>query len=193
MNKERSLLPWILGGLSIATVAAAITVTSVRRPITASTTPPSLVAPTAPSVLLPAPPVSPSPAQNPVGVTLQETAPAEPPAHRGQIWECTTNGVKTFSSNPCGEKSTRLAVRAINIMNPTPEVHYARPYAAEEPRYAPESYPDAGSGEYAGPYYEFAPGFVFLPRHRPEHDRRPHQWSRGPTPHHGAGAAVHRN
>src|SRR6202035_4181246 len=55
------------------------------------------------------------PAVAPASVVDAATAPppaaqvqpaADPAVQDGQIWECVTNGVKTFSNNPCGEKST---------------------------------------------------------------------------------------
>ena len=41
MNKERNLLPWVLGGLSLATVAAAMTVVVAGKPLTPSVSPAS--------------------------------------------------------------------------------------------------------------------------------------------------------
>jgi hypothetical protein len=109
---------------------------------------------------------------------MQAQVAPEPPAQTGQIWECTTKDVKTFSNNPCGDKSTLLEVGPINTMNPTP-VHYARAYAAE-PRYAPaytdsdgaadqEPYSDAVSGESGGNSYTIVQGVGFIARRRPEH------------------------
>ena len=118
----------------------------------------------------------------------------EAPAPSGQIWECTTKGVKTFSSNPCGDKSTPVEIGPINTMNPTPVVHYARSYAPE-PRYAP-SYADPNSYADQEPYseqagvessgsYTIIQGGGFIPRRRPEH--HPHH---RPMPnHHNSGPA----
>jgi len=145
MNKERGLLPWIIGGLTMAGVAAAIMVSS-GRPVA-----PSLPQITAP-VSLPLPtPAAEAPPATPVASTVEAAAmpdasaplpaqaqtTAEPAVQSGQIWECTTNGQKTFSNNPCGEKSTLLAMRAINTMNAAPEVRDARAYG-RQPRYAPQ-------------------------------------------------------
>jgi hypothetical protein len=116
-------------------------------------------------------------------------AATELPAPSGQIWECTTKGVKTFSNNPCGDSSTRLEIGPINTMNPTPAVRYARAYAPE-PRYAPayaasdgsdqDSYSDQASAESGGNSYTIIQGVGFVPRRHPEH---PHH---RPTPHHRA-------
>jgi hypothetical protein len=98
-----------------------------------------------------------------------------------------TNGVKTFSNNPCGDKSTRLEIGPINTMNPTPAVRYARGYASE-PRYAPvsadsegsdqDSYSDPAGAETGDNSYTIIQGIGFVPRRRPEHPRH------RPTPHH---------
>jgi hypothetical protein len=205
MNKERDLLPWVLGALSAAAVAVAITaVTSTKtapppaatsmvapqpeavtavRPPAAAPTPPPAEAPVA-AVAAPVPAVDPMPQQSP----MQAQVAPEPPAQTGQIWECTTKGVKTFSNNPCGDKSTLLEVSPINTMNPTPVVHYARTYSPE-PRYAPayansdsyadqEPYSDPVSAESGGNSYTIVQGVGFVARRRPEH---PHH---RPTPNH---------
>jgi hypothetical protein len=198
MNKQRDLLPWILGGLSAATIAVAFAAVSTHRG--ASTAPASPVA-AAPVVAQPAvlPPVAtqalppPSTAQvsapAPVldAVPDSATMPAQPQA--GQIWECTTKGVKTFSNNPCGEKSTLLDVSPINTMSATPAVHYAHAYGPE-PRY--QSYPEQGAPadeeQYSDDYGSEAGGSSYtviqglVARRRPEHSHRP-------SPHHNSGHA----
>jgi hypothetical protein len=202
MKNQASLLPWILGGLSVATVAVAITLASAGktapsvRPADAAT---AQVTSAPDSVSLPAP------AAVAAVAAVAETAPppaaqaqaaAEPALQTGQIWECMTNGVKTFSNNPCGEKSTLLEVRAINTMNPTPVVRYARAYAPE-PRYSPgyadqsnysdqEVYGEQGPAETGGNSYAIVQGLAFLPRKRPEHPHRP-------PPHHYTGQPSRRN
>ena len=119
---------------------------------------------------------------------MQAQGAPDSPAPSGQIWECTTKGVKTFSNNPCGDKSTLLEVGPVNTMNPTPAVHYARAYSSE-PRYAPayadsdsatdqNSYSDTASAESAGNSYTIIRGVGFVARRRPEH---PHH---RPTPDH---------
>lgn len=220
MNKERNLLPWILGALSATAVAVAITAVSSNK--TAPVTPPPMVA--AQPTPLPVPPVpsatplgtgtTPADAATPavaaiaaavatVPVAQADRAAAQPSpvqaqtapesaAQSGQIWACTTKGVKTFSNNPCGEKSTLLEVGPINTMNATPAVHYTRSYASQ-PQYAPaytdsdysadqESYADQASAETGGNTYTIVQGgFV---RRRPEH-RSHHR----PMPsHHNSGS-----
>jgi hypothetical protein len=211
MNTQRDLLPWILGGLAVATAAVVITVASAGK------TAPSLRAPgaataqvtSAPdSVSLPVPAAEaaipavtavPAVAETAPSPAAQPQATAEPALQTGQIWECMTNGVKTFSNNPCGEKSTLLEVRAINTMNPTPVVRYARANGPA-PRYSPEDadqnnyagqevYGEQGPAESAGNSYAIVQGFAFLPRKRPEHPHRPFHHNPG----HNPGPAQRRN
>jgi hypothetical protein len=205
MKNQTGLLPWILGGLSVAAVAVVITVASAGKTVT-----PSLPAAATGAQAASAPDSVPLPAPAAVATVaavpaVAETAPppaaqaqaaAEPALQTGQIWECETNGVKTFSNNPCGEKSTLLEVRAINTMNPTPVVRYARANGSE-PRYSPgyadqndysdqEVYNEQGPAETGVNSYAVVQGFAFLPRKRPEH---PHQ----PPPHHSTGPPPRRN
>jgi hypothetical protein len=220
MNKERGLLPWISGGLTMAGVAAAIMVSS-GRPVAPSLPQASAVtAPVSAPVSLPLPtPAAEAPPATQVASaveaaampdasaplpTAQAQTTAEPPVQSGQIWECTTNGQKTFSNNPCGEKSTLLAMRAINTMNATPEVRDARAYG-RQPRYAPQytdqnayadqnasagedTYSDPANGEYAGTSYAVVQGLAFLPRRGPEHPHRPESHHNSPESHHNSGA-----
>jgi hypothetical protein len=215
MNKQRELLPWIVGALSVATVAVVVAVASSGKTITPGLHPagaavaqltstpdlPSMTAP-APVAAVPAMAGLPLPASRPEPEAapppaVQGQATAEPVPQTGQIWECMTNGVKTFSNNPCGEKSTLLEVRAINTMNPTPVVRYARAYAPEPPNspaYAdPNSYSDQsdaygeqGAAEAPSNSYAIVQGLAFLPRKRPEHPHRPPM-------HHNPGPPQRRN
>jgi hypothetical protein len=105
---------------------------------------------------------------------VQAQAAPESSVPSGQIWECTTKGVKTFSNNPCGDKSTLLQIAPINTMNPTPAVHYARTYAPEVGYAESDSsdqapYSDQTSAESVGDSYAIIRGAGFIPRRRPEH------------------------
>jgi hypothetical protein len=218
MTNRRNLLPWILGGLSVATVAAVITVAFAGktapggRPAGAATAQVTSAPDSAPdSVPSPAPAAAAVAATIPAAVPAVEetavakTAPpqaaqaqaaAEPVLQAGQIWECMTNGVKTFSNNPCGEKSTLLEVRAINTMSPTPVIRYARangPEPRNSPGYADQNdssdqevYGEQGPAETGANAYAVVQGFAFLPRRRPEHPHRP-------PPHHNTGPPPRRN
>jgi len=219
MKNQTDLLPWILGGLSVAVVAVVITVASAGKPVAPS--PPGAataqVASARDSLSSPAPAtaatvatgapvatVAAAPAVMPASVPDSDTAPpqatqaqatAEPAVQSGQIWQCMTNGVKTFSNNPCGEKSSLLELRAINTMNPTPVVRYARTTVAE-PRYSP-GYADENTdsdqevyGEQAAETpvnsYAVVQGIAFLPRRRPDHPhhRPPFHHNPGDNPGH---------
>ena len=203
MNKQRDLLPWIFGGLSAAAVAIAFAAVSTHR--IAPSSPAQIVAaqpaasPTALPTPLPAPPASPAVAPAAESDAALSSAPpspaqtamtAEVPA--GQIWQCVTHGVKTFSNNPCGEKSTQLEVGPINTMSAAPAVHYVRAYGAE-PRYsagsagqgapaAGDEYPDDSAAESGGNSYTIIQGARFIPRRRPEHHNRTPPTHHNPAP-----------
>jgi hypothetical protein len=211
MNKQRDLLPWILGALSVATVVVVVAVASSGKTMTPGLHPAGAAvaqltstpdvpstpapAPVAPVASVPAPAAlsaasGPGPEAAPLPAAQGQPS-AEPVPQTGQIWQCMTNGVKTFSNNPCGEKSTLLEVRAINTMNPTPVVRYARAYAPEtrnSPAYAdPNSYSDQsdvygeqGAADAPNNSYAIVQGFAFLPRKRPEHPHRPMHHNPGP-------------
>jgi hypothetical protein len=208
MNKERDLLPWIIGSLSVAAIAVAFAAVSTHR--TTPSSPSQAVAaqpPASPAALTPAlptalpeatiapapsPAVAPDPLSNsaPPPPRVQNTVAPEMPG--GQIWECETKGVKTFSNNPCGEKSTQLDVGPINTMIATPAVHFARAYGSE-PRYAQgyadqsapadEQYSDDYGAEAGGNSYTLVQGAGFAAHRRPEHSHRP-------PPHHIPGHAA---
>jgi len=213
MNNQHDLLPWILGGLSVAAVAVVITVASAGKTVAPNLSPggstTAQVTSAPDSLSLPAPSAvataaAPAVAPAPASVPDPETAPppaaetqpsADAAVARGQIWECVTNGVKTFSNNPCGENSSLIEVRAINTMNPTPVVRYARTNAPE-PRYSP-GYADqntdsdqesngAQGADTAVNSYTVVQGFAFLPRRRPDH---PHH--RPPFHHHPGDNSGH--
>ena len=202
MKKERDLLPWILGGLSAATIAVAFAAVSTHRDVPSLAPAPVLAAQPAvrPPVSPPAlpaqateqapPPPAAAPDSEPVPAPPQAQTAVEPQGQAGQIWECTTKGVKTFSNNPCGEKSTLLEVSPINTMRATPAIHYARAYGSE-PRYAPgyadqgapaddEQYSEDYGAEAGGNSYTIIQGAGFVARRRPEHMHRP-------PPHHNPG------
>ena len=207
MSRQHDLFPWILGALSIAAVALTITAVSSQRTATpvvqpipsiaASPLPPPAPALAAlPAAALPAAAVAdavpePRSADAPLGAATE--AATQPEVQAGQIWVCTTQGVKTYSNNPCGEKSSLLEVGPINSMNPTEPVHYARAYPAQ-PQYVPpysdpnaQSYAEDDSGqegyESGGDSYAVVQGVAVLPRRRPEH--RPYQ----PSSHHNSAPA----
>lgn len=189
MDKNRDLFPWIFGGLSMATVAIAVTLGSTHgnAPGNAPKNPqaPSQITahplPEAEAPIAPAP--APAPAQILAAAQIQTAAtPVEPSS---QIWECTINGQKTFSDNPCGDKSSLREIGAINRMDPTPILPHARSFVPESSYQAEYSYPGEPVDSYPGEQ-QFAnnsyPVFIGIPFHehrRPDHGHRPNATSRG--------------
>jgi hypothetical protein len=198
MDKAGRLLPWIMGGLMIVAVAVAIAVSSTNRhastelpalsPIATEPQPANVLAPTSTPAPVPASETVTVPAMTAVPAAQIETV-APPVASSGQIWQCTIDGVKTFSSKPCGDKSSLREIGPVNRMDPTPVIPYARSYEPES-RYQPEySYP--GDQENLNPPVQEVvhsyPVFIGIPIHerrRPDHAQRPpvHGHYRVPPP-----------
>jgi hypothetical protein len=182
MDKYSDLLPWILGGLSIATAAIAIAVGSTNRTAPkifqapSQTTAQALPEASALSEAAPAEEAAPAPVL--AAAQIQTTARPMPPG--GQIWECTTNGQKTFSNYPCGDKSSLHEVGPINGMDPTPILPPSRSYEPQS-SYQPEySYPS--TQESADSSYPELVVIPFYERRRPEHAHRHYKHDRGPAP-----------
>src|ERR1700760_1564432 len=126
MNSQRDLLPWIFGGLSTAAGAIALTAISSQRTATPAAQPIPVVAvapqrPTpaavVPTAVSPTAVAGPAAENTPAPSIAATDTGAQSEARPGQIWACTTNGVKTFSNNPCGKNSSLLEVGPINTMN----------------------------------------------------------------------------
>jgi hypothetical protein len=203
MNKKRDLLPWILGGLSAAAIAVAFATVSTHRTAPSSPSQVSAVQPPAPTQMtaLPVPTTAPTPspaAPSPALVSPAaepDSIPSPPPpsqVQNGQIWECVTHGIKTFSNNPCGENSTQLDVGPINTMSVPAAIHYARAYGPE-PRYATgypdqsapanaDDYGDQNAAETGGNSYTIVQGVRFVARRHPEHIIRPLPPHHNPMP-----------
>jgi hypothetical protein len=211
MDKGRALLPWVISGLSMACLAIVVAV-SANRPAPGISRAPSqdsvAVVPPAPAAApatAPAANLTPAPAPMPAAPPLAasdlsaapplaaepelataSTPPAAATAPGAQIWECRTNGQKTFSDKPCGDKPVLREVSALNIMNPTP-ILPTRYYEPEpEPSYAPE-YPSAQEPtEAAYPVvgYPVVVGYPYYHRRRPDHAHRPYPqpYHHGPMP-----------
>jgi hypothetical protein len=128
MNKETDLLPGILGTLLAASAAAAIiagsTHTSASLVTTASQAMRAMPEPVPAAVSVPAPmrAVSAGPSSPAAAAVIRPNK---------QIWQCVTNGQKTFSNNPCGENPSVLNLGAVNGMDPTPLLPLGRSYAAD--------------------------------------------------------------
>jgi hypothetical protein len=182
----RVLLPWICA-LSLAGVAIAM-MDSANKPAPANSqvrVPASAPAPPAPAAAstppIPTPAALHAPPSAAPGLMAAPEPPADVPAPSAQIWECTTNGQRTFSDKPCGDKPMLREVSALNIMNPTPMAPAARAYGPG-PGYAPEYYPpsEQESADAAYPVVVGYPvvGYPYKNRRRPDHAHRPH-----PQPH----------
>jgi hypothetical protein len=208
MHRDRDLLPWILSGLLMASLAIAIGAASIESfasknlsvrnlpaetglpanalapvlpaaPPTAAASFTATASPIAAASGIAEPAVLSAPAQLSGAPTQAASRSSEP---NGRIWECTTQGVKTFSDNPCGEKSALREVGPINTMAPTPLVRYAG-VNAPDPRYMPtyvnenaydeqDSYSEPAQGE-SYDSYPVIQGFAYLPRIRALHPHRP--------------------
>jgi hypothetical protein len=195
MDEDRDLLPWIFGGLSMASVAIAITMAASKPDAPALAVPETEALPKAvlalpkavlappkaaalPAAGLPTPPA----ASTFAAAQMQTAAPPMQPSSR--VWECTINGQKTFSDAPCGDKSSVREIGPINRMDPSPILSYAPSYGREssyQPGYSyPGEQPDTNAEQqFAGNPY---PVFVGVPVHeraRPDHTHRPHGHNRG--------------
>jgi hypothetical protein len=190
MDKYSDLAPWILGGISAAAIAVAITVGSNNRtaprtlpapsPAIAEILPTASAIPQSPPPQLAAeqlPPTAPPPAQ-PQAIAMQPLT--QPQAAAGQIWECTTNGQKTFSNNPCGEKSSLREIGPINTMDPTPVFSQPRSYQPD-PRYVQD---DGYQGtQDADDSYPSPVGIPYFVHRRSERAQRPNTHTHGPASH----------
>jgi hypothetical protein len=186
MDKDRDLLPWILGGLSMATVALAMTVASTNKiaapSLRASSQPTAHLLPQAPVDNAPAPTPPPATAPTLAVTPLPAQIPSQPSA-ANQIWECTINGQKTFAGKPCGGKSTLREVGPINTMEAAPLLPPSRSYQTQSgypPDYyypGPQDYP--GAQDSADNSYPIVVVRPFVERRRPDHTHRPRGQDRG--------------
>jgi hypothetical protein len=107
----------------------------------------------------------PSAANGTAGPAAPSSVPHTAPAN--QIWECTTKGVRTFSSNPCGEHPTVRELNPINVMEPAPMYRvthtYSTPAAQTGANYS-ISTPDDGEGSYADNAYNATPAYIVVNR-----------------------------
>ena len=169
MKKSLNIFCWFLSGLTAGVALSGST---------SPTAPPST---SAPPIRADSAAVS-APAQNPTGA-LKQNAP---------IWQCTTNGVRTFSNNPCGNQSFRVALHPVNTMTPPPVARHVTSNASE-PRDSKEYteqnlYPDqdASSQGSGGNGYPFDQGYIYAPLFRPNHHRHPEH-------HHDSFGGPHRS
>jgi hypothetical protein len=194
MDKDRDLLPWIFGGLSMA---AAIAIAVGSGNVTASRNSPARGAPTAllptahilpaaEAMAAPAPALAPAPEQISAAAQIQTATARVEPGSR--IWECTTNGQKTFSDKPCGDKPSLHELGPINGMAATPVLPYARSYPAESGRQPEYYYPgeqdasDSRGQQLAANSYPVFIGIPVREHGRGDHERRPRGYPHGRPP-----------
>jgi hypothetical protein len=206
MDKGKNCQRWILGGLSMAAFAIAISVGWTKD--IAPNNSPALnqtiahLLRDADVTIAPAPAPTPAPTLA-VAQIHRVTSPIE--QHR-QIWECTINGQKTFSDYPCGGKASLREIGPINIMDPTPILPNSRTHVPEssgQPRYSDpshqaDSYPsEQQSADNSYPVDDSYPVFVGNPfgeRRRPDHEeRRRSDHEHRPQSHDGGGLQPRRN
>jgi hypothetical protein len=108
MDRDTNFFPWILGGLLIATAAAAAGLAFTRASAPTSAKPKQISHQDA----VVAPPVV-AQAQVPSPLSAPAIA-ARPELPSGQVWECVLNGQRTFSDSPCGD---RPAIRQLSELN----------------------------------------------------------------------------
>jgi hypothetical protein len=181
MIRENNLLPWIMGGLALATIAVAVTVSStigtakrlptpVQAAVSAPTQAPVPVA--APiSVSAPAPEPATAPPPDP-SLALDPVQPAGAPmASANQIWECTTNGQKTFSDKSCGGNATLREMNPLNVMNSAPRSPPTLPYQPDSSN-APDYYYPEGQDAVESSSYPVVVGYPYAVRRRPERTQR---------------------
>jgi hypothetical protein len=186
MIRQNNLLPWIMGGLSLAAIAVAVTLSSTYRTapknlpavqVAALSPIPAAVPVAAPvPAPAPAPATAPDPAPDPSLALEPVQAAGAPIASGSQIWECTTNGLRTFSDKPCGGNATLREMNPLNVMNPAPMSPPARPYPpayTPEPNNAPEYY-DPGAPDTVVSSYPVVVGYPYFVRTRPDHTHRPY-------------------
>src|SRR3984957_7750547 len=180
MTEDRDLLPWILGALSMAAVAMAVAIGMTGRTTSAhasSQTPSRPPASAAPASTSPASTASSSAAQAQPALTQN--------AAGNQIWECTTNGVKTFSNTRCGSAAVLREVGPINVMEASPasNVHWYGAGPNDAGDYYDPSY-DPNPPQPADNSYPVVVGVPYLERRRLE---RPRQAAHHDQGHHDQG------
>jgi hypothetical protein len=106
---EADLLPWILGGLVAVIAVVGLIVASINRDDSEVRSP--TIRPAAESV---------APNPTPFRPALVASGAMPMVGTPRRVWECVSNGQKTFSDAPCGVGSTVRELSPINRMNATP-------------------------------------------------------------------------
>jgi len=120
-----------------------------------------------------------------IAVTVGGAAANPPTPPSSQIWECTTNGQRTFSDKPCGVKSSLRELNPINGMDPTPILPPARSYQPQfaQPQFVdPPEYSSPGTQESVESSYPVLVAFPYNVRRPHERAHRPYKHGHGPAP-----------
>jgi hypothetical protein len=184
MDKDHDLLPWILGGLMIATAALAIAVASTNRIAPGNSQalgqPAIQTLPAAlPAIAAPASASEPGPPPM-AAAPIQAMTPAPPTESTVKIWECTINGIRTYSNKSCGDKPSIREIGPVNTMESTPIFRFDRAYGPES-SYQPD-YPDSSPQESPDNSYPAVIGIPFHQGRRSDHAHQPRGRSHGPSP-----------
>jgi hypothetical protein len=186
MFRENNLLAWIIGGVSLATIAVAVNVSST---IGTAKKPNPVQATVSAPIQAPAPAAAPIPVSAPAPAPVPVTAPAPDPSlaldpvqpagapmvSANQIWECTTNGQRTFSDKPCGGHATLREMNPLNVMNAAPRPPPGWPYQPDSSNAPDYYYPDGPDAQDAvSSAYPVVVGYPYAVRRRPEHPQRPY-------------------
>jgi hypothetical protein len=177
-NTDTDLLPWIVGGVLVATAAVA-TVIAATLP-TAPAPPNVSTSSTASKHLAVAAQTDAAVAPTQPSVAVESTKRSALPP--GQVWECVVNGQKIFSDSRCGESASIRQLGELNRMDATP-VLPAAVYRPPDAGYAlppPEPY----APEFANDPYVSEQVIVINERTRREHMSRWHHHHHGPAPKH---------
>ena len=180
MTEDRDLLPWILGGLSTAAIAMAIAVGMSRGTTLARASSQTIpLVPSAqliPEALITPVPAGAVPAPSQSDVSAQRPSIAAPDAPDNQIWECSTNGVKTFTSIRCGSAAILRDVGPINVMDASPVASNVHWYESNSNYTPDDDYPDSppsADNSSAGNSFPVVILVPYLQRRRPEHPHQP--------------------
>jgi hypothetical protein len=189
MDKDRDLLPWILGGLMMATVALAIAVGSTNRiaptnlQALSQMASQTLPAAALPAIALPAPAPERAPPPPVAAAPIQAMTPAPPTEPTVKIWECTINGLRTFSNKSCGDKPSIREIGPVNTMESTPIIPFDRAYRGQS-SYQPDypDYPYSSAQDSPDSSYPVVVGIPYRDRRRSDHEHQPHGHDHGPSP-----------
>jgi hypothetical protein len=161
--EQIDFFPWILGGLVVAVAIPAVMALS--RSVDGPIRDPKLTI-AAPSSVNPVPTTM-RPASLPATVV---PVPSQSPT---RIWQCASNGQKTFSDSPCGADASLRQLSAINRMDVAPASHVATYPVYSSLNYDPvPMYQSAADGYVGSASSQLV---VISERERREHIHRAHE------------------